>query len=445
MEAPSLSSHEDRLQQLVQFCLDEARRLGAEGAEASIGIEHGLSVNARLGEVETLEKHNSRRLGVTVYVDHRKGTSSTTDFELPSVRDAVLSACNIARFTEQDACAGLADPDRIATEMPDLELDHPWPLSPDEAVEIAIECENQARAPEEISNSEGAGVSTGRGTHVYGNSHGFIGRYVSTRHSLSCTVIAERDGGMQRDYWYTTSRDPARLQSAAEVGEIAAQRTIRRLGARKIATQTTPVIFEAGMARSLLSHFVSAVSGSALYRKASFLLDHLDKKVFSDLVTLSEDPHIKGGLASSAFDMEGVATRPRTLVADGVLQGYVLNSYSARKLGMQTTGNAGGIHNLILRPGEQTLDELMSGMQRGLLVTELIGHGVNGVTGDYSRGAMGYWVEHGEIQHAVEEITVAGNLKDIFQKIVAIGSDADARSRIVTPSVLIDAMTVAGS
>lgn len=445
MEAQSLSSHEDRLQQLVQFCLDEARRLGAEGAEAAIGIEHGLSVNARLGEVETLEKHNSRRLGVTVYVDHRKGTSSTTDFELPAVRNAVLSACNIAKFTEQDECAGLADPDQLATELPDLELDHPWQLSPDEAVEIAIECENKAREPEEISNSEGAGVSTGQGTHLYGNSHGFMGQYLSTRHSLSCTVIAEQDGGMQRDYWYTTSRDPARLQSATEVGEIAAQRTIRRLGARKIATQTTPVIFEAGMARSLLSHFVSAVSGSALYRKASFLLDHLNKKVFSDLVTLSEDPHIKGGLASSAFDMEGVATRPRTLVAEGVLQGYVLNSYSARKLGMQTTGNAGGIHNLILQPGEQTLDELMSGMQRGLLVTELIGHGVNGVTGDYSRGAMGYWIENGEIQHAVEEITVAGNLKDIFQRIVAIGSDTDARSRIVTPSVLIDGMTVAGS
>lgn len=445
MEAQHLSSLEDRLQQLVQFCLDEAGRLGAEGAEASIGIEHGLSVNARLGEVETLEKHNSRRLGVTVYVDRRKGTAGTTDFELPAVRDAVLSACNIAKFTEQDECAGLADPDQIATELLDLELDHPWPLSPDEAVEIAIECETKAREPEEISNSEGAGVSTGRGTHIYGNSHGFIGQYVSTRHSLSCTVIAERDGGMQRDYWYTTARDPARLQSASEVGEIAAQRTIRRLGARKIATQTTPVIFEAGMARSLLSHFVSAVSGSALYRKASFLLDHLDKKVFSDLVTLSEDPHLKGGLASSAFDMEGVATRPRTLVADGVLQGYVLNSYSARKLGMQTTGNAGGIHNLVLQPGEQTLDELMSGMQRGLLVTELIGHGVNGVTGDYSRGAMGYWVEHGEIQHAVEEITVAGNLKDIFQRIVAIGSDTDARSAIMTPSVLIDGMTVAGS
>ena len=445
MEGQGLASHEDRLEQLVRFCLDEARQLGAASAEASIEVEHGLSVTARLGEVETLENHNARRLGVTVYVDHRKGTASTTDFDLPAVRDAVASARNIAEFTEQDECAGLADPDQIVTEVADLGLDCPWPLNPDEAVEIAIECEGKAREPEQVSNSEGASVSTGRGTHIYGNSHGFIGRYVSTRHSLSCAVIAEQDGGMQRDYWYTTSRDPAGLQSAAEVGEKAAQRTVSRLGARKIATQTTPVIFEAGMARSLLSHFVSAISGSALYRKASFLLDHLNKRVFSDLVTLVEDPHIRGGLASSAFDQEGVATRPRTLVADGVLQGYVLSSYSARKLGMQTTGNAGGIHNLILQPGEQTLDGLMSGMQRGLLVTELIGHGVNGVTGDYSRGAMGYWIEDGEIQHPVEEVTVAGNLKEIFQRIVAIGNDTDARGRIITPSVLIDEMTVAGS
>lgn len=445
MEGQGLARHEDRLEQLVQFCLDEARQLGAASAEASIDVEHGLSVTARLGEVETLEKHNARRLGVTVYVDHRKGTASTTDFDLPAVRDAVASARNIAKFTEQDECAGLADPDRIVTEVADLGLDRPWPLDPEEAVQIAVECEDKAREPEQVSNSEGASVSTGRGTHIYGNSHGFIGCYVSTRHSLSCAVIAEQDGAMQRDYWYTTSRDPAGLQSAIEVGEKAAQRTVSRLGARKIATQATPVIFEAGMARSLLSHFVAAISGSALYRKASFLLDHLNKKVFSDLVTLVEDPHIRGGLASSAFDQEGVATRARTLVADGVLQGYVLSSYSARKLGMQTTGNAGGIHNLTLQPGGQTLDELMSGMQRGLLVTELIGHGVNGVTGDYSRGAMGYWIEGGEIQHPVEEVTVAGNLKDIFQRIVAIGNDVDARGRIITPSVLIDEMTVAGS
>ncbi len=434
----------DRLESLVQFCLDEARKQGATSAEAAISTGHGLSATARLGEVETLERHNDRRLGVTIYVNHKKGSSSTTDFEYPAVRDAVTAACGIAEFTEEDGCAGLADPDQIATSVADLALDCPWGLTPEEAVEIAIECEDEARASREISNSEGASVSTGRSTHVYGNTHGFVGSYVSTRHSLSCAVVAEQDGTMQRDYWFTTSRNPAELQSAAAVGRKAAQRTINRMGARKIATQTTPVIFEAGMARSLLSHFISAVSGGALYRQASFLLNQLNKKVFSELVTITEDPHIKGGLGSSAFDLEGVATRSRTLVADGVLQGYVLGSYSARKLGMETTGNAGGIHNLILQPGHQTLDELISGMQRGLLVTELIGHGVNNVTGDYSRGAVGYWVEKGAIQYPVEEITVAGNLKDIFQKIIAIGSDVDRRSAIMTPSVLIDEMMVAG-
>lgn len=434
----------DRLEGLVRFCLDEARKQGATDAEAAIDVEHGLSVTARLGEVETLEHHNGRRLGVTVYVNSKKGSSSTTDFELPAVRGAVAAARGIAKFTEEDEHAGLADPDRIATEVADLGLDCPWGLVPEEAVEIAIECEDKAREFEEISNSEGANVSTGRCTHVYGNTHGFVGSYVSTRHDLSCTVIAEQDGTMQRDYWYTTSRNPQGLQSAEVVGRKAAQRTVRRLGARKIATQTTPVLFEANMARSLLYHFISAISGRALYRQASFLLNQLDKKVFSEIVTITEDPHMRGGLGSSAFDMEGVATQPRTLVADGVLQGYVLSSYSARKLGMETTGNAGGIHNLILRPGRHTLDELISGMQRGLLVTELIGHGVNNVTGDYSRGAVGYWVEDGAIQYPVEEITVAGNLKNMFQKILAIGNDVDRRGAIITPSVLVDDMMIAG-
>ena len=435
----------DKLRGLIQFCLDEAKKQGSTGVEASIDVEHGLSVTARLGDVETLENHNDRRLGVTVYANTKKGSSSTTDFELPAVREAVTAACNIAKFTEADECAGLADPDRMATSVMDLGLDCPWGLAPEEAVEIAVECEDRAREFSEISNSEGASINTNRGTHVYGNTHGFVGSYVSTRHSLSCAVIAEQNGAMQRDYWYTTSRNPKDLQSAQDVGRQAAQRTIRRLGAKKITTQTTPVIFEASMARSLLFHFVSAVSGGALYRQASFLLDQLNKKVFSNLVTITEDPHMQGGLGSSAFDMEGVATQPRTLVADGILQGYVLSSYSARKLGMKTTGNAGGIHNLVLHPGQQTLEELISGMQRGLLVTELIGHGVNNVTGDYSRGAVGYWVENGAIQYPVEEITVAGNLKSMFQKIMAIGCDVDRRGTIITPSVLVDDMMVAGS
>jgi len=435
----------DKLEGLVQLCLDEAKKQGATSAEASVQIEHGLSVTARLGEVETLEHNNDCALGITIYNNNKKGSASTTNFEPSAIKDTVSAACNIAKFTEEDDCAGLADANHMATSIQDLALDYPWGIAPDEAIDIAIECENKAREFDKISNSDGATVNTSRSTSIYGNTHGFVGNYTFTRHNLSCVVIAEQDGAMQRDYWFTTSRNPANLESPASVGERAANRTISRLGARKTSTSTTPVIFEANMARTLLSHFVGAISGGALYRKASFLLDQLDKKVFSDLVTITENPHIKGGLGSSSFDLEGVATRSRTLVEDGVLKGYVLSSYSARKLGMQTTGNAGGVHNLALQPGSQTLDGLMKDMQQGLLVTELIGHGVNNVTGDYSRGAVGYWIENGEIQYPVEEITVAGNLKDMFQKIIAVGNDIDQRSNIRTPSVLIDAMMVAGS
>ena len=435
----------EKLENLVQLCLSEAKQLGASSAEASINVEHGLSVTARLGEAETLEHHNDRGLGVTVYVGQKKGSASTTDFKPSSIKDAVTAACNIASFTEEDNCAGLADADRMATKVIDLDLDHPWGLSPEEALEIAIECENTARDVDKISNSEGASLTTSRNTTIYANTHNFLGSYTSTRHNLSCIVVAEQDGNMQRDYWFSTTRDPKTLESAVSVGKKAAERTVHRLGARKLSTQTTPVIFEANMARSLLSHFISAISGGALYRKASFLIDHLDKKVFSDQITISEDPFIKGGLGSSSFDAEGVATQARTLVDEGVLKGYVLSSYSARRLGMQSTGNAGGIHNLSLQKGEDNLEELMQKMQKGLLVTELIGHGVNTVTGDYSRGAVGYWIENGEIQYPVDEITIAGNLKEIYQKIIAVGNDIDQRSNIVTPSLLIDNLMVAGN
>ena len=435
----------EKLEDLMQLCLAEANQQGASSAEVSVNVEHGLSVTARLGEPETLEHHNDRGLGITIYMDQQKGTASTTDFEPSAIKDAVKAACNIATFTEEDACAGLADADRMATNIEDLELDHPWGISPEEALEIAVECENSARDVEKISNSEGASLTTSRGSTMYANTHGFAGGYTSTRHNLSCVVVAEQDGKMQRDYWFATTRDPKKLESAVSVGKKAAQRTVDRLGARKISTQITPVIFEANMARSLISHFISAISGGALYRKASFLIDHLDKKVFSDQISITEDPFIKGGFGSSSFDSEGVATQARTLVDNGVLKGYVLSSYSARKLGMQTTGNAGGVHNLTLETGENNLVQLMQQMQKGLLVTELIGHGVNTVTGDYSRGAVGYWVEHGEIQFPVDEITIAGNLKDMFQKITAVGNDIDQRSNIVTPSLLIDNLMVAGN
>ena len=445
MEIQTSPYSTEKLTELVQTCLAEAKQQGASSAEASISIDHGLSVTARLGEAETLEHNNDRGLGITIYVGQKKGTASTSDFEPSAIKDAVTAACNIAKYTEEDDCAGLADAKLMAKDIQDLELDHPWGIAPDEAIEIAIECEDAARENEKISNSEGSTVATSRGTTIYANSHGFVGSYTSTRHNLSCMVIAEQDGNMQRDYWYATSRDSKNLESAKSVGSKAAERTINRLGARKIATQTTPVIFEANMARSLLSHFVSAISGGALYRKASFLLDHLDKKVFSEQITLSEDPFIKGGFGSSAFDSEGVATKARTLVDSGILKGYVLSSYSSRKLGMQTTGNAGGVHNLSLRPGDKSLQQLMQTMQKGLLVTELIGHGVNNVTGDYSRGAVGYWVENGEIQYPVDEITIAGNLKDMYQNIVELGNDVDQRSNITTPSLLIDEMMIAGS
>jgi len=435
----------ENLQSLVQGCLQEAKQQGATSAEASINIEHGLSVTARMGEAETLEHHNDRGLGITLYVGQKKGSASTTNFDATAIKDAVTAASKIATFTEEDQCAGLAEAELMASNMQDLELDHPWSISPEEALEVAIDCENSARAEEKITNSEGASLTTSRGTTIYANSHGFVGSYSSTRHNLSCVVVAEQDGNMQRDYWFATSRDPQKLEAAKSVGEKAAQRTIKRLGARKISTQTTPVIFEANMARSLISHFVAAVSGGSLYRNASFLVDSLDKKIFSDAITIKEDPFVKGGFGSSTFDMEGVATQARTLVDEGVLKGYVLSSYSARKLGMQTTANAGGVHNLELQTGEKDLDQLLKQMQKGLLVTELIGHGVNNVTGDYSRGAVGYWVENGEIQYPVDEITIAGNLKDMYQKIVEVGNDVDCRSNIMTPSLLLDDMMVAGN
>ncbi len=445
MEIQTSPYSTDKLTELVKSCLAEAKQQGASSAETSISIDHGLSVTARLGEAETLEHHNDRGLGVTIYMGQKKGTASTSNFEASAIKDAVTAACNIAKYTQEDDCAGLADAELMAKDVQDLELDHPWGIAPEEALEIAIECENAARDNQQISNSEGSTLATSRGTTIYANSHGFVGSYTSTRHNLSCMVVAEQDGSMQRDYWYATSRDAQKLESAKNVGTKAADRTVKRLGARKIATQTTPVIFEANMARSLLSHFISAISGGALYRKASFLLDHLDKQVFSDQITLTEDPFVKGGFGSSAFDSEGVATKARTLVDNGILKGYVLSSYSSRKLGMQTTGNAGGVHNLSLQQGDKNLQQLMQTMQNGLLVTELIGHGVNNVTGDYSRGAVGYWVENGEIQYPVDEITIAGNLKDMYKKIVEVGNDVDQRSNIITPSLLIDEMMIAGS
>jgi PmbA protein len=436
----------ERLLRAVDLALAEAKRLGATSAEAGLNLSQGLSVTVRLGEVETLEHIRDKGLGVTVYFGSRTGAASTTDLSEQALRETVRAACTIARYTAEDDCAGLADPARLARTIPELDLYHPWPITTEAAIALACECEAVARATDaRITNSEGASLSTHEGLEVYGNSHGFRGVAPSTRHSLSLSVIADDASGMQRDYWYTVARAAAGLESAESVGRRAAQRTVRRLNARKLSTRSCPVLFEAPVAASLLSHFVSAIRGGALYRRASFLLDSLGQPVFADFVRIHEQPHLQGALGSAAFDNEGVATAARDLVRGGVLQGYVLDSYSARKLKLATTGNAGGVHNLTLESGPQDLAGLLQQMGTGLLVTELIGFGVNNVTGDYSRGAAGFWVEDGVIQYPVEEITIAGNLKDMFRGIVAVGHDVDRRGNMLCGSVLLAPMTVAGA
>ncbi len=450
MAEPAVSSSEQvipdqqQFEGLVSSLLQQARAAGASAAEAAVSFESGLSVSVRLDEVETLEYHRDRGLGVTVYFGKRKGSASTSDLSRAAIGDTVRAACAIARYTTEDAYAGLADPERLAREVPDLALCHPWPLEAEQAIEIARRCERAARADARITNSEGASVSSHRGLRVYGNTNGFIGGYPSTRHSISCAVIGEKDGAMQRDYWYSVARDAGALEDAAAIGRRAAERTVRRLESRRLSTRQVPVVFAAEVATSLFGHFIAAVRGGSLYRKASFLLDHLGRQVFPEFVRIHEQPHLPGALGSAPFDNEGVATQPRDLVRDGVLQGYVLDSYAARKLGMQTTGNSGGVHNLTVETGPLDLAGLLHEMRSGLLVCELMGQGVNTVTGDYSRGAAGFWIEGGEIQYPVEEITIAGNLRDMFRRITAIGTDVELRGNLRTGSVLIERMTVAG-
>jgi PmbA protein len=434
------------LRALVRDALAECAARGADTAEAAATVSSGLSVNVRLGEVETVEHTRDKGLGVTVYLGHHKGSASTSDFSPAAVAETVRAAVNIARFASEDPCAGLAEEALMAHDPPDLDLYHPWALAADGAITLALEAEDAARSADaRISNSEGAGVSRQDGLFVYGNSHGFSGGFPSSRQSVSCTVIAGSGSGMQRDYWYSTARRAQDLEGAAAVGRRAAERTVARLDARRLATRETPVVYTAEVARGLFQHLVTAVRGSSQYRKASFLLDHAGKPVFPAFVRVHEQPHLPRALGSAPFDSEGVATRARDLVRDGVLQGYVLDSYSARRLGLTTTGNAGGVHNLTVEPNGDDLASLLAEMHQGLLITELMGFGINGVTGDYSRGASGFWVENGEVAYPVEEITVAGNLRDMFAGIQRIGSDVDRRGNIRCGSVLIDRMTVAGN
>lgn len=446
---PALDTDPAAFRQLIERVLDESRRVGATDAAAEVSESQGLAVSVRRGSLETVEQTRDRSLDITVYVGQRRGSASTSDFSDQAVRDTVQAAYHIASHTAEDPAAGLPDADLLATEFPDLDLYHPWNLPAEAAAELALQAERAALSTDKrITNSDGASVSSYEGHFVMGNTRGFLNGYPYSRHSLSVSPIAGRGGNMQRDDWYTSDRDWARLADPAGVGRYAAERALSRLSARRIPTGRYQVLFEAPLACGLLGSLTQALSGGALYRKSSFLVDSLGRPVFPGHIDVFEDPAIKGAQGSAAFDDEGVRTQARKVVDAGVVQGYFLSSYTARKLGMPTTGNAGGSHNLVLASRKTRRGDDFRAMLRklgtGLLVTELIGQGINYVTGDYSRGAFGYWVENGEIRHAVQEITIAGNLKDMFGGIVAVGADTLTRGTKTTGSILLPEMSIAG-
>ncbi len=434
------------LQQISGDILAQARQGGATACEANVSDGFGQTVTVRQNEVETIEYNRDKGLSVTVYIGQKRGNASTSDFSPQAISDTVAAALSIARYTAEDNCSGLADAELLAETFPDLDLYHPWDLPVEEAIQLAQQCEQVAYAVDKrINNSEGASISTSESQFVYANSLGFMSGYPLSRHSASCVVIAEQGDSKQREYWYTDARDGHDKDQIERIGQKAGARTVARLGAKKIPTCEVPVLFEAPVASGLIGHFASAVSGGSLYRKSSFLLDSIGQQIFAPDIQIRELPHIHKGLASSVFDDEGVSTVERNIVENGILQGYFLGSYSARKLGMQTTGNAGGTHNLTIENATpMDFDAMLKKMGTGLLVTELMGHGINAVTGDYSRGASGFWVENGEICYPVEEITIAGNLKDIFLGITAIGNDILVRGSKQSGSILIDRMTIAG-
>ena len=434
------------LESIIELALAEARTRGASEAEAAVSQDSGLSVSVRLGEVESLEHQRDRSMGVTVYFGQRKGSASTADFSHPAVCATVAKACSIARFTAEDSFAGLADAALMAQEKPDLDLFHPWGVTAAQGIELAKACEAAALGFDpRINNSEGASLGTHRGLHLYGNTHGFLGGYPTTSHTLSCVVLAGTGDDMQRDYWYSTSRDWRELQSAEAVGMESARRTIARLAPRKLSTRRARVLFAPEIARGLIGHFIAAISGASQYRQSSFLLHAAGTQVFPDGFSIAERPHILKAAGSAAFDEEGVATRDRELVEGGILTGYILSSYSARKLGLKSTGNAGGAHNLVVAPTVRGgFEDLLAQLHTGLVVTELMGQGINMVTGDYSRGAAGFWVENGAIQYPVAEITIAGNLAVMLRGIVAVGDDIDTRGGVRIGSVLLEEMTIAG-
>ncbi len=436
----------DRISEIAEDVLRRCRAQGASEVDVGIGVDVGLSVSVRLGEVESIEHHRDRGLTLTVYFGKRKGSASTADLNPDSIGKTIEHACAIARYTEEDPCNGLADADLLAHEFADLDLWHPWDITTAEATALALRCEEAGRGFDpRISNSEGATVQIGSSLAVGATSHGFFSRERDTRHMISLALLAEDEAGMQRDYWYESVRCADDFPDVESIGRKAAERTVARLGARKLGTRQCPVLFTPQVARSLIGHLVSAVSGGVLYRKASFLVDHIGKPLFPEFVQIVERPHIRRGQASANFDSDGVATRDSDLISNGRLARYVLGSYSARKLGLRSTGNAGGVHNLIVTSGAEDFTGLLKRMGTGLVVTELMGQGVSLLTGDYSRGASGFWVEDGAIVHAVEEITIASNLRDMFAGILAIGSDVDRRSHVQTGSILLERLTVAGA
>lgn len=432
------------LEQAAEIAIQQATSQGASATEVGVSHSNGLSVTVRQGDVETIEHNNDTGLAVTVYFGQSKASASTSDLRPEAIADAVKSASGIAKHTQPDDCAGLADAKLMATQFPDLSLYHPWDIDAEQAINIAMECEQAGfDIDNQISNSEGATLSSHQGGRVYANSHGFIGSTTSTRHSLSSTFIANDDCGMQRDYWYDIARDATDLDSAKNIGQRAAQNTLRRLNARTVTTGTYPVIFASEIAPSLFGQFIGAIRGGVLYRKSSFLLDHLDKQVFPEFIHIYEQPHLLKGIGSAMFDGEGVSTHDRDIVTDGVLQGYVLDSYSARKLDMTTTANSGGVHNLTIDSGDLDFSALLKQMGTGILVTETMGMGVNIVTGDYSQGAAGFWVENGEIQYPIDEFTIASNLADMFMGIQAVANDVELRGNTRTGSVWINQMMIA--
>ena len=434
------------LQEQVEQIIDEARRQGASACEVAVSLEQGLSTSVRQREVETVEFNRDQGFGITLYVGQRKGSASTSASGADAIRETVAAALAIAKHTSEDESSGLADPALMARDLPDFDLYHAWDISPEQAIEKALLCEAAAfDADPRIKNADGTSLNTHQGCRVYGNSHGFIGGYASTRHSLSCVMIAEGDGQMQRDYWYDVNRQGPLLADPVSIGQRAAQRAASRLGARPVPTCEVPVLFSAELAGGLFGHFLGAVSGGNLYRKSSFLEGALGEQLFPQWLTLDERPHLLRAMGSAAFDGDGLATYAKPFVEDGRLVSYILSTYSGRKLGMPSTANSGGVHNLFVTHGDEDQAALLRRMGRGLLVTELMGHGLNMVTGDYSRGAAGFWVENGEIQFPVQEVTIAGNMRDMFRQIVAVGNDLELRSNIRTGSVLIEKMTVAGS